>query len=352
MANAGIGNGVSGNGGGGGSGSTSSSSSNGASGRYANCDENSSAEGASTSGTSSPPKARQPDAVQYENIYEAVNNDSTGASNHAHPAQNQNEYQPVQIPHQNAHPHNDQAPSGDEENIYESIEDLRRRSITHEPPAVAGPSSAGADLPGCSSVTYGRIGNTYGRIDVIGHGIGRIERHLSSSCGSGIDNHYGNMETVDPSGRISKVSVQWLLVNKWLPLWIANTDGGGRDYRIIDFLLGHRGDYEAMPPQGVQQRECNGFYHQPFAYAQQQAQQAPLNQPPQGAANCQHPPPDYDNQPIYQPVYGQNLLNPQAYPNQAANAPHHIQPAQVHQNAPEQGEEENVPDERPHSSNS
>lgn len=40
----------------------------------------------------------------------------------------------------------------------------------------------------------------------------------------------------DATGRISKVSIQWLLANKWLPLWIANTDSG-RDYRIIDFLL-------------------------------------------------------------------------------------------------------------------
>lgn len=101
-------------------------------------------------------------------------------------------------------------------------------------------------MPSCS--TYGRIGNVYGRIDVIGHGIGRIERHLSSSCGSGIDNHYAveNFCGNDGTGRISKVSVQWLLVNKWLPLWIANT-GNGRDYRIIDFLLGQRVDYDDLP---------------------------------------------------------------------------------------------------------
>lgn len=108
------------------------------------------------------------------------------------------------------------------------------------------------ELPGCSSgsSTYGRIGNAYGRIDIIGHGIGRIERHLSSSCGSGIDsNHYAieNLYgSLDHTGRISKVSVQWLLVNKWLPLWIANTETG-RDYRIIDFLLGHRVDYDNIP---------------------------------------------------------------------------------------------------------
>lgn len=30
--------------------------------------------------------------------------------------------------------------------------------------------------------------------------------------------------------------MQWLLANKWLPLWIANTETG-KDYRIIDFLI-------------------------------------------------------------------------------------------------------------------
>lgn len=90
-------------------------------------------------------------------------------------------------------------------------------------------------------------GNAYGRIDVIGHGIGRIERHLSSSCGSINSNHYAIDSlygTKDCTGRISKVSVQWLLANKWLPLWIANTETG-KDYRIIDFLIAqglHRDD--------------------------------------------------------------------------------------------------------------
>lgn len=158
---------------------------------------------------------------EYENIYETINNDPNG--------------------------------SNANENIYERVEDLQR----------AGPRRISSDrniarpieypneiynMPSCS--TYGRIGNAYGRIDIIGHGIGRIERHLSSSCGSGIDNHYAVENfygsNMDGTGRISKVSVQWLLVNKWLPMWIANT-GNGRDYRIIDFLLGQRGDYDNIP---------------------------------------------------------------------------------------------------------
>lgn len=198
--------------------------------RYANCDDNSNAEGAV--GYDRLPSPSQ----NYENVYEPINNDPTGSNN------------------------------PDDENIYESIDDipmLRQQArlnnnLDHNlPPSDAGdiPNSASNldqpgvsnnmnDLPGCSS-TYGRIGNAYGRIDIIGHGIGRIERHLSSSCGSGIDsNHYAIESlygTTDSTGRISKVSVQWLLVNKWLPLWIANTDNG-RDYRIIDFLLGQRGE--------------------------------------------------------------------------------------------------------------
>lgn len=171
----------------------------------------------------------------YENVYEPINNDPTGSNN------------------------------SDNENIYESIDDipiLRQARLNLEHNLTAGPSDSSVnnvpivpaqdqpgtsninDLPSCSS-TYGRIGNAYGRIDIIGHGIGRIERHLSSSCGSGIDsNHYAIDSlygTMDSTCRISKVSVQWLLVNKWLPLWIANTDNG-RDYRIIDFLLGQRGE--------------------------------------------------------------------------------------------------------------
>lgn len=129
------------------------------------------------------------------------------------------------------------ASSQEAENIYETIEE--------PPPPPPPPLEPNPELPSCSN-TYGRIGNTYGRIDIIGHGIGRIERHLSSSCGSINSNHYAIESlygTVDTSGRISKVSVQWLLANKWLPLWIANTQSG-RDYRIIDFLLAQRAESE------------------------------------------------------------------------------------------------------------
>lgn len=196
--------------------------------RYANCDDNSNAEGAV--GYDRLPSTNE----NYENVYESINNDPRVSNNH------------------------------DAENIYESIDDiptLRQSRLNNIdlpqghadiPPINNSPSLPVQEqpglpnlneMPGCS--TYGRIGNAYGRIDIIGHGIGRIERHLSSSCGSGIDsNHYAIESlygTADSTGRISKVSVQWLLVNKWLPLWIANTDNG-RDYRIIDFLLGQRGD--------------------------------------------------------------------------------------------------------------
>lgn len=157
---------------------------------------------------------------------------------------------------------NPTASNSDNENIYESVDELLARRAQRIAPEVAPGAAAAAaaaqepppdrapsanDMPGCS--TYGRIGNVYGRIDIIGHGIGRIERHLSSSCGSIDSNHYAIESlygTSDSTGRISKVSVQWLLVNKWLPLWIANTETG-RDYRIIDFLLGERGDYENIP---------------------------------------------------------------------------------------------------------
>lgn len=177
--------------------------------RYANQDENSAAEGAVG-------YSRQPSPQNYENLYESISNDPS-ASNQDVAA----------------------------ENIYETVENLQQGPVFDRPQEY--PIYNQNDLPSCS--TYGRIGNTYGRIDVLGHGIGRIERHLSSSCGSIDSNHYA-MESLygtgDSTGRISKVSVQWLLVNKWLPLWIANTENG-RDYRIIDFLLGHRGDYDNIP---------------------------------------------------------------------------------------------------------
>lgn len=103
-------------------------------------------------------------------------------------------------------------------------------------------------MPSCS--VYGRIGNTYGRLDIIGQGIGRIERHLSSSCSSGMDNNHYALDnlygTSDGTGRLSKVSVQWLLVNRWLPMWISNTSNG-RDYKVIDFLVGQSDDYDDIP---------------------------------------------------------------------------------------------------------
>lgn len=171
--------------------------------RYAN-EENSAAEGAVG-------YDHQP-FQNYENIYETTDNNPIASNQDA-----------------------------SNENIYEIVEDIRQPEVSPENPIYNH-----SELPGCS--TYGRIGNAYGRIDILGHGIGRIERHLSSSCGSIDNNHYAIESlygTSDYTGRVSKVSVQWLLVNKWLPLWIANTETG-RDYRIIDFLLGQRGDYEHL----------------------------------------------------------------------------------------------------------
>ncbi|KAK9888032.1 hypothetical protein WA026_000314 [Henosepilachna vigintioctopunctata] len=137
------------------------------------------------------------------------------------------------------------------ENIYETIEDVRQQMPQANEQPIYNPVS---EVASCS--TYGRIGNAYGRIDILGHGIGRIERHLSSSCGSIDSNHYYTLESFQPSrdstGRISKVSIQWLLANKWLPLWVANTDNG-RDYRIIDFLLA-QGENEEVYDGEVDER--------------------------------------------------------------------------------------------------
>lgn len=171
--------------------------------RYANCDENSNAEGAVGY------DLHLTTSSHFENFYETICNDPNASTEEM-------------------------------ENIYETIEDLRHQQIHQQPqPEQEDPIyDLNLDQPSCSS-TYGRIGNAYGRIDIIGHGIGRIERHLSSSCGSINSNHYAIESlygTTDGTGRISKVSVQWLLANKWLPLWIANTETG-RDYRIIDFLI-------------------------------------------------------------------------------------------------------------------
>lgn len=129
------------------------------------------------------------------------------------------------------------------ENIYETIDEVHQaplpsaQAMDRQP--IYNPMS---DVAGCS--TYGHIGNAYGRIDILGHGIGRIERHLSSSCGSIDSNHYaiwGFQPPKDSTGRISKVSIQWLLANKWLPLWVANTDSG-RDYHVIDFMMSQQNE--------------------------------------------------------------------------------------------------------------
>lgn len=168
------------------------------------------------------------------------------------------------------------------ENIYERVEDLRARGppprrINSDRNLSRHYYGAGYDqLPNCSgssnSSTYGRIGNTYGRIDVIGHGIGRIERHLSSSCSAGID-HIAPTSSASagvlhappvnhlvpaPENRISKISVHWLLVNKWLPMWVANTERGYPDYRVLD--LGPGGDLVSVvefggPPGVMEESE-------------------------------------------------------------------------------------------------
>lgn len=131
-----------------------------------------------------------------------------------------------------------------------------------------GPSQPQAST--LSNCVYGRVGNTYGRLHVLGSGIGRIERHLSSSCGN-IDHyctpharHEGNprfrienqaveadrtyqnpdnpTEEGDRIGAslvpadirgISKSSLQWLMSNRWLPLWVGNS-GGKNEYKVID----------------------------------------------------------------------------------------------------------------------
>lgn len=203
--------------------------------RYANCDENSSAEGAV--GYDFRAASVSSSAAAQENIYEPICNDFDANSNQ-------------------------------EENIYESIDDIRQRqeNLRLQQPSTSNDPDLSEpiydpSLPSSSNSTYGRIGNAYGRIDIIGHGIGRIERHLSSSCGSINSNHYGIESlygTSDHTGRISKVSVQWLLANKWLPLWIANTETG-KDYRIIDFLIAQgleqmeeaEAEHEQASAQGV-----------------------------------------------------------------------------------------------------
>lgn len=116
-------------------------------------------------------------AQNYENLYQTINTDPI-TSNQQHQQQQQQQM----------------------ENIYETVEDMRAQML-HEQQPVYNLN----DMPSCSS-TYGRIGNVYGRIDVLGHGIGRIERHLSSSCGSIDSNHYameGLYGTSDCTGRVS-----------------------------------------------------------------------------------------------------------------------------------------------------
>lgn len=69
-----------------------------------------------------------------------------------------------------------------------------------------------------------------------------------------MDNNHYAMESlygaVDGSGRISKVSVQWLLVNRWLPMWISNTEMGP-DYKVIDFLADEDEAYGIASAEGA-----------------------------------------------------------------------------------------------------
>lgn len=146
-----------------------------------------------------------------------------------------------------------------------------------------------------SNCVYGRVGNTYGRLHVLGSGIGRIERHLSSSCGN-IDHYctpharhegnprfrienqtveadrtYQNPDNVAEEGDrigaslvpadirgISKTSLQWLMANRWLPLWVGNT-GGKNEYKVIDldFSLYDDGQYSACT-SACTDEHCHG----------------------------------------------------------------------------------------------
>ena len=162
-------------------------------------------------------------------MYENDQNDNVeGAVGYERMFSNENIYESV---------NNDPNDSNDNDNIYERIANNPTLGQITQSITISEDSRLVNEMPSCS--VYGRIGNTYGRLDIIGQGIGRIERHLSSSCSSGMDNNHYALEncygTIDGTGRISKVSVQWLLVNKWLPMWISNT-GSGIDYKVLDFL--------------------------------------------------------------------------------------------------------------------
>lgn len=89
-----------------------------------------------------------------------------------------------------------------------------------------------------------------------------------------------------PENRISKISVHWLLVNKWLPMWVANTDGFP-DYRVLDLVpcpAVSGVDVVVPPPQMppppvVESDEVEGDeLRPPF----QQPQQQPVVQSPSG----------------------------------------------------------------------
>lgn len=77
--------------------------------------------------------------------------------------------------------------------------------------------------------------------------------------------------TKDCTGRISKVSVQWLLANKWLPLWIANTETG-KDYRIIDFLIAQGLDRDE---EDDEEGTFRGYMEEGSESAQEQPPQPP-----------------------------------------------------------------------------
>ncbi|XP_053663348.1 ring canal kelch homolog [Anopheles marshallii] len=93
--------------------------------------------------------------------------------------------------------------------------------------------------------------------------VGNVPAPPSLVVGNGLPQSDVSLGTGDPTysnacgGRVTKPSLQWLLVNKWLPLWVGQTPP---DYKFIDFNF-------------MFSRNCDGCASAGGSHGQQQQQQ-------------------------------------------------------------------------------
>lgn len=145
------------------------------------------------------------------------------------------------------------------ENIYEQI---------HEEPII------NRNYGGTTGGSASGGGRVYGRLDVIGHGIGRIERHLSSSC--------GNIDHYNLGGHYAVLGHSHLGTMGHIRLNATNSTQSARDHRTSDDAEGKSGYSFFSCLGGENSQSMSNIYRATNGSNgnQQQQHQIPVAPPP------------------------------------------------------------------------